>query len=261
MRLGITTKRLAAMAMVTGAMFIGLTNISHAQTRTNLNERTVEPEREPNDRDGVWTLHFRFKEPRILIADIPGRGRRVVWYMWYQVYNLTSEPRQFVPEFELVTLDRNTAHLDEVLPSVQEQISKIEDPSGRLGIKNSVTIGKDVIEVTKKESFPKSTTGVAIWSDVYDRAPNTNRFSIFVTGLSDGFTKDDRGVIRRKTLQLNFKRAGDGRVTDTSDIKLDEAVPTKWIYRSAGLPAAVEGKKDTEPKKEAEPKKVDAKDQ
>jgi len=36
-------------------------------------------------------LDFRFKAPRLLTVDIPGRGRKICWYMWYQVVNRTGE--------------------------------------------------------------------------------------------------------------------------------------------------------------------------
>ena len=186
----------------------------------------------PEDKEVVWTLSFRFKTPRIITADVPGRGKKVIWYMWYQVFNQTAEPRSFFPKFELVTLDKRTNHLDEILPSVQKEIATIEDPADRLKIKNSITIGKEPIPVSKKEAFPTAITGVAIWSDIYDRAKDTNQFSIFVSGLSDGWVlAPDGKTLKRKTLQLGFIRQGDARVeTSTIELKSQE-----WIYRSADI--------------------------
>src|SRR5687768_12714562 len=40
----------------------------------------------------LWVLDFKFKAPRPIVADVPGRGRRVCWYMWYQVINRTGAP-------------------------------------------------------------------------------------------------------------------------------------------------------------------------
>src|SRR5579871_4198444 len=51
---------------------------------TNFNERSVEPRIHREDKADIWTLHFRFKDPRIITADVPGRGKKVIWYMWYQ---------------------------------------------------------------------------------------------------------------------------------------------------------------------------------
>src|SRR5438552_6578556 len=54
-------------------------------------ERKVEPQKLPLDRNDVWTLHFRYKPPRIKTVDgFDAKGnpaKQIVWYMWYQVYN------------------------------------------------------------------------------------------------------------------------------------------------------------------------------
>ena len=198
------------------------------------NERTVAPELNVFDKDGIYTMHFRFKNPRVITADVPGRGKKIVWYMWYQVINRTGEPRMFIPQFELVVLDGKngrSVHMDEVEPSVQKVIERIEDPTGRLKIKNSVTIGHEPIPPSQPDSAPRAVTGVAIWTGVYDAAPDMNSFSIFVSGLSDGITEDDNGVIRRKTLQLNFRRIGDADRFDAGAVRfLDNP---QWIYRAS----------------------------
>jgi hypothetical protein len=237
-----------ALAIATGM----LSATAPAQPRPQFNERTIEPELNPNDKEGVWTLHFKFKDPRVIPIDVPGRGRKIVWYMWYQVYNMTGEPRPLVPEFELVTLDRNTVHTDEILPTVQTAIAKREDDTGRLDIKNSITIQKDLIPVTKKESFPRAVTGLAIWSDIYDRAPDTNHFYIFVSGLSNGMTdEDDRGVRRRKTLQLEFKRLGNAQA-EGGPIKWTERA--EWVYRATASSGKTTPKKNEAPAEGVEPK-------
>src|SRR5580692_4100366 len=104
-----------------------------AQSRV---ERTVDPLALPLDRADVWTLHFRYKPPRIVTLDgLDKNGRPVkknVWYLWYQVYNMSGDPQTFLPEFELVTKDLNTTHLDEPQPSLLDQLRKIEDPTGIL---------------------------------------------------------------------------------------------------------------------------------
>jgi len=204
-----------------------------AQVKTQFNERSIEPELNVFDKGDVWTLNFRFKDPRIITADIPGRGKKIVWYMWYQVINKTGDPRVFIPDFELVTTDKNTSHNDEVLPSVEEVIKRIEDPTGRLNIKNSVTISKDPIPVTKPDATPRAITGVAIWPDVYDRAADTSSFSVFVSGLSNGWTEDDNKVIRRKTLQLNFRKLSDAKTQDSDTIQWVDN--PSWIYRASNF--------------------------
>ena len=168
--------------------------------------------------------------------------------MWYQVINRTAKPQQFIPDFELVTVDHPAVYPDEVLPIVEEEIRKREDPTGYQEIKNSVTISKAPIPVSASadKGFPRAITGVAIW-DASPEDPkkrgegardlsDTTKFSIFVRGLSNGFRVLDPvapglpPINRYKTLQLNFKRTGDRFSTDSRDITF--VAPPEWIYRA-----------------------------
>ncbi len=217
----------------------------------NPNEREVKPGPDVLDKDDItkpdskiWCLDFKFKDPRIITVDVPGKGRRVCWYLWYQVINRTKEPRTFIPDLELVTLDKNTAHRDQVLPKVQDAIRQVEDPTDYLKIKNSVTIASEPIPVSKEEAAAKPMTGVAIWDDVN---PEAQHFSIFVSGLSNGWAvtdpvgADKEPVVRRKTLQLNFKRLGDKEIQFIP--------PAQWMYRASSikLPVLPGEKKDEKP--------------
>src|SRR5262249_22546455 len=150
--------------------------------RTGPHEREIVPQVAANDKEDVWTLHFRFQAARIIVEKVRARGTRVIWYIRYAVYNLDpkGEPVRFYPDFELVTLDRNTRHMDEVLPSVEKIIREREDPTGRFNIKNSVTISAEDIPVSKKDAYPRVVNGLAIWTDVdpvadgKDKTPRTN---------------------------------------------------------------------------------------
>lgn len=207
------------------------------------NDRQVRPQINVEDRSDdilapdskVWALNFTFREPRLITVDVPGRGRRICWYLWYQVINRTQEPRTFVPDFELVTLDKPGVYHDQVLPKVQDAIRQIEDPTGYQDIKNSVTIASQPIPVSKPDAAPAAVTGVAIWDDVN---PDSNRYSIFVSGLSNGWSlaevpPDNKLVVRRKTLQLNFKRVGDRFYQHSGEIRW--VPPAEWMYRASGL--------------------------
>src|SRR3954447_6286816 len=70
------------------------------------------------DKEDTWVLDFQFKSPRVLTVDIPGRGRKTVWYVRYEVWNRTGAPRYFIPDFRLVAGDK--VFHDQVLPKVQE---------------------------------------------------------------------------------------------------------------------------------------------
>jgi hypothetical protein len=250
--------RALGVVLLAGAGAVGL-----GQT-VNPNERDVKPEPNVQDPDDirkedskVWVLNFRFKDPRLITVDIPGRGRKLCWYMWYQVINYTKEPHTFVPDFELVTQDKNGVYRDQVLPTVEEAVRKVEDPTDYLKIKNSVSMFAEPIPPSKKEGPPRAVTGVAIWDD--KDIAESNRYSIFVGGLSNGWAKTDpaepggKPVIRRKTLRLDFKRVGDQYYQDAREIHF--VPPATWTYRAAPLKSAKPEKKDEkkEEKKDEKP--------
>ena len=113
---------------------------------------------------------------------------------------------------------------------MQEAIRQIEDPSGYLNIKNSVTIAAEPIPPSRENANPKAVTGVAIWDDV---DPDSNNYSIYVAGLSNGWSQTDNPIaadkepiVRRKTLELNFKRLGDRYNMFSEEIQLGQAAPT-----------------------------------
>jgi hypothetical protein len=223
-------------------------------------EREVRPAPNVQDPDDiaspdskVWVLDFKFKDPRVIKVNVPGRGQKVCLYLWYQVTNNTKEPHTFLPDFELVTHDRHTRHHDQVLPAVQEAIRQVEDPGNHLNMKNSVTIAAEPIPPAKPNAVPRPVTGVAIWDDV---DPDANLYSIFVSGLSNGWSLSDppepggKPVVRRKTLRLDFKRLGDRYFQKSEEIHF---LKSEWVYRGQslevkGLPA----KKQPAPDKAAD---------
>jgi hypothetical protein len=239
--------------------------------RLNPNERLIEPKVNVLDKDEIntpdsklWVLHFIFKDPRVITVDIPGRGRRVAWYLPYYVVNKTKEPHTFIPDFELVADDKDTVHLDQILPTAQEEIIKLEDaPTKYLKIKNSVQMAGTPIPPSKENADPTRVAGVAIWDDV---DPETSHFYIYVSGLSNGWSVSDpppgekEPVVRRKTLRLEFSRKGDPAQLDSRQIKYEGA---SWVYRGSklnvpGLPKGsgekpAGGDKPAGPAKDAKP--------
>lgn len=202
--------------------------------------RTVDPKDLPLDKPGVYTLHFRYAPPRIITVDFPGTGKKPVWYMFFQVYNKTGLPQEFYPEFELVTKDLNTKHLDEPQPLAVEAIRKLEDKTGALDLQTSVSIMKNRIPVTPADSFPKYVSGIAVWTDVPERASQTNRFSVYVSGLSDGVVTVDNAsggkTIKKKVLRLDFFKPTDNVNPGAGDIKYEDnggLGGEKWDYREA----------------------------
>ena len=95
------------------------------------------------------------------------------------------------------------------------------------------------IDPRQMAGIPRPVTGVAIWDDVN---PDANRFSIFVSGLSNGWSLAEdpadpkKQVVRRKTLQLNFKRMGDRYYQTSEAIKF--VPPIEWVYRATSVRVA-----------------------
>ena len=239
-RQSLRPRRFASVALLGLMVLLAFESSAFCQ-KLNKNEKEIKPAPNVQDVDDiskegskVWVLDLVFKEPAIrqITVDVPGKGRKVCWYFWYQVINYTNEPHYFNPKFELVRHDKNVVYVDQILPKVQEAIQKVEDPTDFYKVKNSVTIGAEPIPISKKSNAaPKKVTGVAIWDDV---DPETSNFSIFVTGLSNGYSVTDPvapetdPVVRRKTLQLKFKRVGDPYAQNALDIKFQP--PADWKY-------------------------------
>jgi hypothetical protein len=218
------------------ALLVGVAAVVAQAPGGGYNVIPAPPRVNVEDKEDVWVLDFQFKSPRVLAnVDIPGRGKKTVLYVWYQVWNRTGAPRYFIPDFDLLT-NKGTRHRDEVLPAVEDAAKKIEDPTGFYDIKNTTTIAAKPIPPSKQDANPIYVTGVAVFPDVFEKVPDVTGFSIFVTGLSNGW-KDDPQThdVRRKTLQLNFRRYADARVQTSDSIKFQP--PQVWIYRSTGVKA------------------------
>ncbi len=175
----------------------------------------------------IWTLEeFSFLPPRLINVDIPGRGRKLVWYMVYRVVNRSDKPRRFVPMFTLQT-DTGRVYRDVVIPKARWVIQATEDPLTPLN--DSVTIS-GLLPPSREEGVEKAVYGVAMWLDV---DPKTDAFSIYVRGLSNGFKivedpKSGKRIVLRKELELKFARPGDEFNPTSKEIRFLEA---QWVYR------------------------------
>ena len=167
------------------------------------------------DKADIWTMNLELKDPRMIVVDVPGRAKKVVWYMWYRLINRTDKEHTVIPKFELVVPGKFSLN-DEVLPAVQGEIRKREDPSDRYHVKNSVTISKTPIPPSLPNATPRAVTGVAIWADVWDKAKDLTKFHVVVSGISNGWSIDDDGKIYRKSLVLTYNRRGDGSRIDSA---------------------------------------------
>jgi RNA polymerase sigma factor (sigma-70 family) len=213
-------------------------------------DRRPQPSGEAKD---VWTLEFHFKDPRVLAVDVPGQGKKVVWYLRYDVGNNTAEPHTFIPDLELVTTDTHTSRRDHVLPKVRDAIRQLEDPTDSLRLKDSVTVAAEPILPSWPGDASRRVNGVAVWDGV---DAQTTGFSLFVGGLTNVWSVTDlvdpetaKPLVRRKTLQLNFTRVGD---------RMEFVPPAQWVYRIMPLQPApgADRRKGEGEKPDAEPEEA-----
>jgi hypothetical protein len=185
---------------------------------------------------GIWIMEeFVFVQPRMITVDVPGKGRKLYWYMVYRVKNKGESARLFVPKFLMVD-DKGNAFLDRINPKVQRAVQLREDPLQPL--ENSVSI-VGMIKPSADEGVDESLYGVAIWEDVN---PRLNSFDILIEGLSNGFKelKDSqtnepvldpatkKPKAQRKTLVLKFARPGDEFHLNEREIRY---LGNEWIYQ------------------------------
>lgn len=231
---------------VTALVVVGTAPVAGQAPKAGDPFRTVDPAPAPGDKPGNWTLHLRYAAPRILTVDVPGKGKVTAWYMVYRIFNTTANPQAVTSlKFELVTKDLNTRHLDEPQPAVFAAIAKQEDPDKNMNLQTTVQITQNPIPVTKPDSYPRYVSGLAIWTDVPAQAAKTNKFSVYVSGLSDGLVAEKQAdgskLIKVKTLQLDFQKPTDTLSSGIDDVKREDnggLGGERWIYRPVDKKAA-----------------------
>jgi hypothetical protein len=204
-----------------------LPTVPHEHGKTEFNVRMVDASVLPRDKEGIWVLDFAFKPMRLKTIEVPGKGRKILHYLYYRVVNRTKEPRNFVPQFTLVT-DTGKRKEEAVLPQAVKLIQMREDPS--IPLLGAVSVD-GVIPPSTKEGVDDAVYGVAIWEDV---DPHADAIHIFVRGLSDGYKRvpvpgGSDQVTRYKTLKIDFIRRGDERNLNEKEIMLNDP-PYEWIY-------------------------------
>jgi hypothetical protein len=152
----------------------------------------------------AWQLDFEHGTPQRVVVDVPGKGPpKAYWYITYTVTNNTDKEQSFLPVFEMVTSEGKVIRSDNNIPlKVFETIKARE---GKKLLEEGIRIGGAI-----RLGETQAKDGVAIWVEPMAEMGN---FSIFVGGLSGEATNvkgaDDKDVILRKTLQLNYLIRGD----------------------------------------------------
>src|SRR5204863_6610240 len=102
-------------------------------------------------------------------------------------------------------------------------------------LQSTISISKRPVPPSKPDAIPRMVSGLAIWTDMAQVAPKTNKFSVYISGLSNGLAKEELRtgelLIKRKTLQINFIRPTDDNRPVITDIRPDDAngPAQKWI--------------------------------
>jgi hypothetical protein len=168
-----------------------------------------------------WELKFEHSLPKRIVVRLPD-GPHPYWYMTYSVTNNSDREQTFFPYFEMLTEDGRLIRSDKSVPQVvfdaikNRENKKFLEPEWK--IEGTIRIGED-----------QTRDGVAIWPEPTQRL---GHFSIFVGGLSGETATvkgpDDKPVILRKTLQLNFHIRGDEFYPGEDEVN---PVDQQWIMR------------------------------
>jgi len=227
-------------------------------------ERPVAPNSKPAQnihfKHDVWGLDITFKPIHFLRVPGPDDKQRLIWYMIYHVKNgpikrmvddpgsddetqmipeMVTEPFLFIPRFELESYDVKQTYSEKVMPAIIPLIRDRED-------KNRPLLSTAEITGEIPPSTPdadRSVWGVVTWEGV---DPRTDRFSIYIYGLTNAYRWDDpvgafqkgdptaKGrVYQTQVLKLNFWRPGDTLDEQEDEIRfgIPGEVDYEWFYK------------------------------
>ncbi len=195
--------------------------------RPTFNVQMVNTALLPRDKEGIWVLDFAFKPLRIKTVEIPGKGRRQIHYLYYKVVNRTGKPRVFVPQFIMVNEEGKRLE-ESVAPEAIPLIQAREDAT--IPLLGAVNI-MGVVPPSTKPDVDDAVYGVAVW-DKWDL--KSDRYSIYVRGLSDGYKEipspsGGKPTVKYKTLKIDFIRRGDALNVHEKEIELNDP-PYEWVY-------------------------------
>ena len=204
-----------------------------------------------NDDLKEWVLDFQFHDPRLVQADVPGKGQGPVWYLHYKISNLTPAAHRFIPDFALLIPGQAAARHDEVMPPVEKKIARLEDPAQTLKHKNSITIAQEVISPRQRDGQVHAVHGLALWADV---PADVKALTITVSGLTNTWQREvvpgtkrnsSTVTVLRKVLQLHFRREGK---------EMRFVPPAEWVFRES--PRAVTSGQQQPPRRAEKAEKM-----
>ncbi len=199
----------------------------------------VAPAKNAHFKHDVWGLDFTFKPVRFIRVPGPDGKERLIWYMIYHVKNMGEKPFLFIPRFELQSHDVNQTYPERILPDVVKAIRAREDKNRRL-----LTTAEITGEIPPStDEVDRSVWGVVTWEGV---DPRTDRFTIFIYGLTNAYRWEDppgayqkgdapgKGrVYQTQALKMNFWRPSDTRYEHEDEIRfgIPGEVDYAWFYQ------------------------------
>lgn len=150
----------------------------------------------------------------------------------------TSDPLQ-IPRFILRTDDegQNEIYQDEVNVQIQKTIFEREfrERAANLKLRNSV---ESIVPIKGEESWvsvndadplAQAVYGVAVWRNVN---PDTDYFTIQMSGFSNAYKISPDGVVERKIIEQRFGRPGDQFQQDEMEFRVLGS--PNWKYVASG---------------------------
>ena len=183
----------------------------------------VAPYPKPSLYPKAWELDFRHGKPqRIVVQPANSAIPKAYWYMTYTVTNNTDKEQLFLPSFELVTQEGRVVRSDIHIP--QSVFNAIKQREGARFLEPWAMIGGEL-----RLGPDQAKDGVAIWPEP---ALEMGTFSIFASGLSGETSTvkgpDNKDVILRKTLKLNYLVRGDDVYPGEDEVNEN---PESWVMR------------------------------
>jgi len=227
-----------AACLAAGVVVLAFSDVATAQLTRGFDKtisasvQNVELANQPD----IWMMEVQFKPMRMVFVDLPDlktgeMKREQVWYLAWrsivrQVDHRTPDesapvnvldslpgPRQFIPEFTLVTYDDPMLEIpaqilpDDVLPAALEQIQRIE----RAPHRNSLQVVQNLPEPVASDAEEQPWIyGAATWRGV---DPETDFFKVIFGGFTNAYevrtAEDGTRQIWRKVIVQKFARPGD----------------------------------------------------
>jgi hypothetical protein len=157
-----------------------------------------------------------------------------------------GEPFLFIPRFELESLDVGTTYPEKLMPDEIPLIQSREDKNRKLLNTAEITgeIPPSTPEIPPDQpGVDRSVWGVVTWEGV---DPRTDRFSIYIYGLTNAYRWDDPAgayqpgdppgkgrTYQTQVLKLNFWRPGDAYDQKEDEIRfgIPGEVDYEWFYK------------------------------